>query len=179
MKTNVLFFTKGTGADKYQEENCTQNIWVYDLRTNMPSFGKRTLFNENHLKPFEGVFGDSPNGNSPRQEGEWSFNAEDIEAPDTAENNNVAERLTTSRWRVFTREWIRDTKGDSLDISWLRDNSSVDAASLPEPAVLAGEAMSELVQALGELDALMRELGAGEEADTQKVLLREMWDGEK
>ncbi len=179
VKTNVLFFTKGTEADKYQEENCTQNIWVYDLRTNMPSFGKRTPFNENHLKPFEGVFGDSPNGNSPRQEGEWSFNAEDIEAPDTAENDNVAERLTTSRWRVFTREWIRDTKGDSLDISWLRDNSSVDAASLPEPAVLAGEAMSELVQALGELDALMRELGAGEEADAQKVLLSNMLGGVK
>lgn len=174
VKTNVLFFTKGTEADKYQEENCTQNIWVYDLRTNMPSFGKRTPFNENHLKPFEKVFGDSPNGNSPRQEGEWSFNAEEIEAPDTAENDNVAERLTTSRWRVFTREWIRDTKGDSLDISWLRDNSSVDAASLPEPAVLAGEAMSELVQALGELDALMRELGAEEEADAQKVLLNEL-----
>lgn len=179
VKTNVLFFTKGTEADKYQEENCTQNIWVYDLRTNMPSFGKRTPFNENHLKPFEGVFGDSPTGNSPRQEGEWSFNAEEIEAPDTAENDNVAERLTTSRWRVFTREWIRDTKGDSLDISWLRDNSSVDAASLPEPAVLAGEAMSELIQALGELDALMRELGAGEEADVQKVLLQEIFGEDK
>ena len=179
VKTNVLFFTKGTEADKYQEENCTQNIWVYDLRTNMPSFGKRTPFNENHLKPFEGVFGGLPNGNSLRQEGEWSFNAAEIEAPDTAENDNVAERLTTSRWRVFTREWVRDTKGDSLDISWLRDNSSVDAASLPEPAVLAGEAMSELVQALGELDALMRELGAGEEADAQRQLLNEVFGGIK
>lgn len=37
--------------------------------------------------------------------------------------------------------------------------------------------MSELVQALGELDALMRELGAGEEADAQKVLLNEMLSG--
>lgn len=90
----------------------------------------------------------------------------------------MAERLITSRWRVFTREWIRDTKGDSLDISWLRDNSSVDAASLPEPAVLAGEAMCELVQALGELDALMRELGAGEEADVQKVLLGQILAGD-
>ncbi|STR42082.1 N-6 DNA methylase [Klebsiella michiganensis] len=39
--------------------------------------------------------------------------------------------------------------------------------------------MSELVQALGELDALIRELGAGEEADKQKVLLNEMLDGVK
>jgi len=40
--------------------------------------------------------------------------------------------------------------------------------------VLAGEAMGELVQALGELDALMRELGAEEEADGAKVLLQEV-----
>ncbi|STR42083.1 N-6 DNA methylase [Klebsiella michiganensis] len=87
-----------------------------NLRTNMPSFGKRTPFGDSHLKPFEAVFGDSPYGNAPRQQGEWSFNAEEIDAPDTAENDNVDDRLITSRWRVFTREWIRDTKGDSLDI---------------------------------------------------------------
>lgn len=110
VKTNVLFFTKGTEANKYQEENCTENVWVYDLRTNMPSFGKRTPFGDSHLKPFEAVFGDSPDGNAPRQQGEWSFNAEEIDAPDTAENDNVDDRLITSRWRVFTREWIRDTK---------------------------------------------------------------------
>ncbi|MBE5596808.1 hypothetical protein, partial [Salmonella enterica] len=39
--------------------------------------------------------------------------------------------------------------------------------------VLAAEAMGELVQALGELDALMRELGAGDEADAQRQLLNE------
>ena len=51
----------------------------------------------------------------------------------------------------------------------------MDAANLPEPEVLAGEAMSELVQALGELDGLMRELGAGEKADVQKSLIGEMF----
>ncbi|STR42084.1 N-6 DNA methylase [Klebsiella michiganensis] len=30
VKTNVLFFTKGTEANKYQEENCTENVWVYE-----------------------------------------------------------------------------------------------------------------------------------------------------
>ncbi|WBM69027.1 type I restriction-modification system subunit M [Buttiauxella sp. WJP83] len=169
VKTNVLFFTKGSATDKLQDENCTENVWVYDLRTNMPSFGKRTPFTEKHLQPFETVFEQSP-----RAEGEWSFNAAEIDTPETAENKDVADKLTTSRWRVFTRDWIRDTKGDSLDISWLKDDSSVDAANLPEPSVLAGEAMSELVQALGELDALMRELGAGDEADAQKVLLDEI-----
>jgi type I restriction enzyme M protein len=82
--------------------------------------------------------------------------------------------MAHSRWRVFSRDWIREHKDDSLDISWLRDKDSVDAANLPEPSVLAGEAMGELVQALGELDALMRELGAEDEADGARVLLKEV-----
>ena len=173
VKTNVLFFTKGTDADKYQEENCTENVWVYDLRTNMPSFGKRTPFTEQHLKAFEEVFGDDPHGNSPRAEGEWSFNASEIDVADSEENQDTEQHLTTSRWRKFSREWIRSAKSDSLDISWLKDKDSIDADSLPEPDVLAAEAMGELVQALGELDALMRELGAGDEADAQRQLLEE------
>ncbi|MFP5597565.1 N-6 DNA methylase [Kluyvera sp. 142486] len=175
VKTNVLFFTKGTDADKYQEENCTENVWVYDLRTNMPSFGKRTPFTEQHLKPFEDVFGDDPYGNSPRSEGEWSFNASEIVVADSEENQDTEQHLTTSRWRCFSREWIRTAKSDSLDISWLKDKDSIDADSLPEPDVLAAEAMGELVQALGELDALMRELGAGDEADAQRQLLNEVF----
>jgi len=163
VKTNVLFFTKGSAAKKHQEQNCTENVWVYNLRTNMPSFGKRTPFGEQHLKPFEGVFGEDANGQSSRTEGEWSFHADNIELPEetkaTEENQDVNERMLHNRWRCFSRQWISDSKGDSLDISWLKDSDSVDAANLPEPSVLAGEAMSELVQALGELDGLMRELG--------------------
>jgi type I restriction enzyme M protein len=175
VKTNVLFFTKGSTTDKYQEEHCTENVWVYDLRTNMPSFGKRTPFGDQHLKPFEAVYGESPNGDSERKEGEYSFHSAKIELPEHSdENEGVDPRLAHSRWRSFSRQWIAEHKGDSLDIAWLKDSDSVDAANLPEPSVLAGEAMGELVQALGELDALMRELGAEEEADGARVLLREV-----
>ncbi|MFI8749997.1 N-6 DNA methylase [Vreelandella lionensis] len=180
VKTNVLFFTKGSATDKFQEENCTENVWVYDLRTNMPSFGKRTPFGDQHLKPFEDVYGESPNGDSERKEGEYSFHSEDIELPEHSdENEGIDPRLAHSRWRSFSRQWIAEHKGDSLDISWLKDSDSVDAANLPEPSVLAGEAMGELVQALGELDALMRELGAEEEADGARVLLGEVMGGVK
>jgi len=159
VKTNVLFFTKGSATDKYQEENCTENVWVYDLRTNMPSFGKRTPFGDPHLKPFENVYGDSPNGDSERKEGEYSFHSEDIELPEHSdENEGIDPRLAHSRWRSFSRQWIAEHKGDSLDISWLRDSDSVDAANLPEPSVLAGEAMGELKAALGELEALVSAL---------------------
>lgn len=163
VKTNVLFFTKGSVKDPRQEENCTENVWVYDLRTNMPSFGKRTPFGDKHLQPFEAVYGSDPQGNSSRSEGEWSFTAEDAE-----------QNLENSRWRVFSRDYIRDSKGDSLDISWLKDNDSVDAANLPEPDILAAEAMSELTEALRELDGLLQALGAGDQATAQKQMLAEV-----
>ena len=179
VKTNVLFFTKGTVANPNQDKNCTDDVWVYDLRTNMPSFGKRTPFTDEHLQPFERVYGEDPHGLSPRTEGEWSFNAEETEVADSEENKNTDQHLATSRWRKFSREWIRSAKSDSLDISWLKDKDSIDADNLPEPDVLAAEAMGELVQALGELDALMRELGASDEADAQRQLLEEAFGGVK
>lgn len=50
-------------------------------------------------------------------------------------------------------------RGDSLDISWLKDDSAEDAADLPEPAVLAREAVDELTGALEELESILAELG--------------------
>ncbi|WP_257275652.1 type I restriction-modification system subunit M [Endozoicomonas sp. SESOKO4] len=180
VKTNVLFFTKGSSADPQSTENCTEHVWVYDLRTNMPSFGKRTPFGPTHLAPFEMVYGDTPDGSSPRTEGDYSFNAEKIDqVAATDENEGVSDKLAHSRWRCFSRQWVSEHKSDSLDISWLKDADSIDAANLPEPGVLAGEAMSELVQALGELDSLMRELGEGGVADGQKALLLEVMGGDE
>ncbi|WP_312256917.1 class I SAM-dependent DNA methyltransferase [Stutzerimonas nitrititolerans] len=154
VKTNVLFFRKGTAENPRQEQGCTQRVWVYDLRSNMPSFGKRTPFGAQHLKPFEEAYGDDPNGNSPR--------AENVEG--------IGEQ---SRFRVFTREQIRE-RGDSLDISWLKDADSLDANDLPAPEVLAGEAMAELTEALHELEELMKALGAGDEVAAQKQLMAEV-----
>ena len=168
VKTNVLFFSKGTAKKPKQEENCTTHTWVYDLRTNMPSFGKRTPFGENHLKPFEKVFGKKADGTSKRTEEEWSFTEESKEnSPELLIEKNA----DNTRWKCFTRDYIRDTKGDSLDISWLKDKDSIDAADLPEPDVLAAEAMSELTEALRELDSLMTALGASDQAKVQKDLL--------
>ncbi len=163
VKTNVLFFTRGTKENPKQEENCTTKIWVYDLRTNMPSFGKRTPFGSEHLQPFVALYGENPDGTSNRTEGDWSFTKEGTEK--TAE---------TSRWRSYERSWVRDQKSDSLDISWIKDESSVDASTLPEPEVLAGEAMSELTEALREINELMISLGSIDEAKAQREMLATM-----
>lgn len=152
VKTNVLFFTKGTPDNPHQDTNCTKTVWVYDLRTNMPSFGKRTPFTAEHLTPFEAVYGEKSDGTSPRCEGEWSF----TDAPHTPEN---------SRWRAFDREWIAGEKDDSLDISWLKDNDSIDAHTLATPTVLAGEALVYLTEAMNELTALIDSLPKMENDD--------------
>lgn len=161
VKTNVLFFTKGTAKNPNQETDCTQNTWVYDLRSNMHSFGKRTVFDEKYLTPFEKLFGKKADGTSKRTEGNWAFCSDDTE-----------QTIDNARWRCFSREQITE-RGDSLDISWIKDSDVVDAADLPDPDILAGEAMGELTEALRELSELMEALGAGDECGAQKALLTE------
>lgn len=144
VKTNVLFFTKGTTENPHQDTGCTQSVWVYDLRSNMPSFGKRTPFGAEHLVAFEQVYGSDPNGTSPREEGEWSY----TDGEHTPDN---------SRWRVYHRDDIK-AMGDSLDISWIKDANQVNADSLPAPAELAAQMMDELNLALTDLKTLIQKL---------------------
>jgi len=134
VKTNVLFFQKVSAA----ATGSTDVVWVHDLRANMPKFGKRTPLTHAHFDAFIAAYGDDPNGRS--------------------ERNDAGEG---GRWRYFTRDVVR-ARGDSLDISWLKDDSTEDAADLPEPAVLAREAVEELNGALAELEAILAELGETE-----------------
>ena len=113
----------------------TKEVWVYDLRANMPTFGKRTPLTREHFAEFEKAFGEDPYGRSKRKdEGE------------------------AGRFRCFSREAVK-ARGDSLDISWLKDENVEDAADLPEPALLAREAAEELKAALAELEGVLAELG--------------------
>ncbi|MCC7433118.1 MAG: N-6 DNA methylase [Methanoregulaceae archaeon] len=139
VKTNVLFFTKGM-----EEKDNTKETWVYDLRANMPNFGKRTVLEHSHFEPFEIAFGDDPLGGP------------------TALAKRVDEG-ETGRFRRFTREEIA-ARGDSLDISWLRDDSAGANDELEEPSVLAREAMDELEAAMVELRGILEELGEAVEA---------------
>ncbi len=134
VKTNVLFFTRGE-----KDKGNTKEIWVYDLRTNMPQFGKRTQLTREHFIEFETAYGDDPLGGA----------------------NTLAMRQDAGdagRFRRYSREQIAG-RGDSLDIAWLKDDKDTNADELPEPAVLAQEAMSELEAALDELRGILEELG--------------------
>src|SRR5947209_617995 len=59
VKTNVLFFTRGE-----TDKGNTRAVWVYDLRANMPQFGKRTVLTHQHFAEFETAFGDDPLGSA-------------------------------------------------------------------------------------------------------------------
>lgn len=126
VKTNVLFFTRGE-----KDTGNTKEVWVYDLRTNMPSFGKRTPLTRAHFAEFEAAFGEDCYGRSPR-EGQGA----------------------EGRFRRFIRDEIRK-RGDNLDIAWLRDESLEDADDLPEPEELATDAIVELEAAVEELNGIL------------------------
>lgn len=133
VKTNVLFFTRGE-----KDKGNTKKVWVYDLRTNVPAFGKRTPFTREYLEPFVVAYGADVNGKSKRKdEGE------------------------TGRFRVFTRENI-EKRNDNLDISWLKDDSARDEATLGEPDEIAAEIRVELQAALEDLLTLEELLAGGE-----------------
>jgi type I restriction enzyme M protein len=134
VKTNVLFFTRGEG-----DKGNTKEVWVYDLRANMPNFGKRTEFTRSYFSDFEAAFGNDPLGSAA----------------------SLAQRVDTGeegRFRRFTRDWIAE-RGESLDISWLKDESDGNSGEQPEPSVLARDAVNELEAALEELRGILAELG--------------------
>jgi type I restriction enzyme M protein len=134
VKTNVLFFTRGE-----TEKGNTKEVWVYDLRANMPQFGKRTELKRDHFAEFEKAFGKDPFGMPKSLK----------KRKDTGEEG---------RFRRFDRQWIVD-RGDSLDISWLKDENDSGTDEMPEPTLLAQEAMTELEGAFEELRSILAELG--------------------
>lgn len=62
------------------------------------------------------------------------------------------------RFRKFTRAEIQ-SRGDNLDISWLKDEDAGNHEDLPEPEILAAMIREKLSEALTEIDALAELLG--------------------
>jgi type I restriction enzyme M protein len=127
VKTNVLFFSRG----KTEVKN-TKNVWVYDLRTNMPSFGKTSPLNLSHFTEFEKSYGKDPLGKSKRKESE--------------------------RFKKFGIAEIKDKRNFNLDIRWIKDESAGLHDNLPDPEELIIEAKMELEAVLEGLNSMLDEL---------------------
>jgi type I restriction enzyme M protein len=124
VKTNVLFFTKVSKTVK-----ATTDVWVYDLRSGAPAFGRTRRFEREQLSDFEKCYGDDPYGRSARlDQGE------------------------KGRFRRYTREQIA-VRGDSLDMSWLNP-ATLDDAAPGAPRAFVLNAMTALRLALDELELI-------------------------
>ncbi|MDB5599076.1 MAG: methylase [Xanthobacteraceae bacterium] len=132
VKTNVLFFKRG----KTDKAN-TKAVWVYDMRANVPAFGKTRPLTVADFKDFEAAYGNDPNGSGKRK--------------DQGEEG---------RWRCFMRDQIRE-RNDNLDIAWLRDTEAEAEEALAEPDDIAAAIIGHLKAALEEIETLSDELEQG------------------
>lgn len=141
VKTNVLFFTRGK-----KETGITKRVWFYDMRTNAPSYGKRTPFTREAFADFVKAYtgGIALDQVKDRYEGEIN------------EENRKA--IQDPRWQVFTREQIV-AKNDSLDIGLIEDKSISKNADLGDPIDIAKTAAQELEAIKKELDQIIGLLG--------------------
>ncbi len=153
VKTNVLFFSKP--KDLKKDKGNTKEVWVYDLRANMPKFAKRTLFTPRHLEEFYQAVG--------RDLTKVKRKSREAFIQKHKDGSEVGS-VDTCRLRCFSREEI-SAKDDSLDLAWIRDDSTEDSANLPEPDVLISEALEEMAGAMNVLQAIMVDLGSVEESD--------------
>lgn len=132
VKTNVLFFTRG-------QTDCanTQAVRVYDLRANMPAFGKTRPLTAADFADFEAAFGTDPYGKAERT--------------DQGRDENKPGRFR------FTRAQIAE-RNDNLDIAWLRDEEGDAEERLDDPEDIAAAIIGHLRAALEEIEGLAEEL---------------------
>jgi type I restriction enzyme M protein len=126
VKTNVLFFIRTK-----DNVRSTKNTWIYDLRTNLPVFGKRTPLTPQHFADFVRCYGENPDGSSLR-----------------------TDQGEEGRFRLFTRELIA-SRANNLDISWLKHSDAIADSDLPADPSDIIELIRERVQVtMDDLDAL-------------------------
>lgn len=132
VKTNVLFFTRGK-ADKHN----TKEVWIYDLRNDMPSFGKTNPLKAEHFDDFVKCYAD----------GDLSKRKE-----------TYSEENPNGRWRRFTIEDILARDKTSLDITWMKADSGTDDYTLAELLDMIKEKSNNIAKAVVELEALIGEV---------------------
>ena len=124
VKANVLFFDK---FPPLENGHRTNDIWVYDFRTNVNLTLVTNSLNDDHLKDFVKC-----------------YSAEDV----TKRKETWSETNPDGRWRKYTYDEIIKRDKTNLDITWIKDEGLADLENLPEPDVLAHEIVKNLEKAL-------------------------------
>ena len=132
VKTNVLFFTRG----KTDKDN-TKEVWIYDLRNDMPSFGKTNPLKKEDFDDFVACYAD----------GDLS-----------ARKETYSEENPNGRWRKFTYEEILARDKTSLDITWMKSDTGADDYTLAELLEQIKEKSANISKAVNELEVLIGEV---------------------
>jgi type I restriction enzyme M protein len=132
VKTNVLFFTRANEEAPLQD--ATEAVWIYDMRTGAPTYGKTSPITEADFADFVSAYGDDSFGCGERQD-----------------------QGAEGRFRCFSRDEIA-ALSDNLDITWLRDSSGDPEDGLDTPEDIASAIEGHLTLALEEIRALVEEL---------------------
>lgn len=133
VKANVLFFDRKPGA----KTAWTKKLWVYDLRTNTHFTLKENPMTRKHLDDFVACY--RP-GERHKRKATWS------------------EKTPEGRFRAYDYEELLARDKVSLDLTWLRDESLEDSATLPDPDILAQEIADDLRSALGQIEDILGDL---------------------
>lgn len=123
VKTNVLFFNRGAS-----DENSTKEVYIYDLRTNMPTFGKTKPLTKEHFKEFIEF-----------------YKAED------------RTKIEDDRVTKYTIEEIAE-KNYSLDLGLIQDDSIVDYEDLQDPIESGLEIVDKLEEATDLIKSVIKDL---------------------
>lgn len=132
VKANVLFFD----SKPAQKEPWTQEVWIYDYRTNIHHTLKKKPLCFEDLQDFITCY--NPTNRHERQE-TWH------------ETNNP-----DGRWRKYSLEQILAREKTSLDIFWLKDKSLTDLESLPQPDDLAEDIIENIEAGLNSFRAVLK-----------------------
>jgi type I restriction enzyme M protein len=129
VKTNVLFISN-------KKETKGGATWIYDLRTNMPTFNKSAPLRETAMADFLKFYGQKDDG-----------------------SDRVSIELGDStRYKKFTREALADIN-DSLEIVWLREPSAFPEDDLTDPEEIAQAIVRHLRSAMNAFEDVAANLG--------------------
>ena len=132
VQTNVLFFDRGE-----TEKDNTKEVWIFDMRNNMRSFGKRNPLN---IKDFEEFVECYKRDDIKDREETWS-----------EDNPN-------GRWRKYSLEQINNRDNASLDISWLEAESDTPDYTISEMLELMQKKSDDIADAVDQLKELLGEV---------------------
>lgn len=132
VKTNVLFFTRGK-----TDKGNTKEIWFYDMRSEMPSFGKTHPLKKEDFAEFEQCY--------------CADNMEERKETYSEENPN-------GRWRKYAYEEILSRDKTSLDITWMKAPNAGEDYTLSELLSQIKEKSDNIAAAVAELEKMLSEV---------------------